>query len=65
MKIYIVRNNEHVLFLCGEPYIWGKEDREWICSRYGSEMFTLEKGDMYRYLLTLVPKVEEPVEIEL
>jgi hypothetical protein len=69
MKIYLVRSREHAVHITDLPYEWHTSTNQWRYNKRYKEgiNFCSSEGDIefYQYLLTLVPKVEEPVEIEL
>lgn len=69
MKVYLVRSREHVVHITDLPYEWHSPTSQWCYNMHHKEgiNFCSSESDIefYQYLLTLVPKVEEPVEIEL
>lgn len=69
MKVYLVRSCRDIVYITSMPYIWSNIRNQWCFDNDCKEdiNFTREDSDreFYEYLLTLVPKIEEPVEIEL
>ena len=69
MKIYLVRGRRDIVYITNMPYKWHGATNQWCFDDDCEEgiNFTREDSDreFYQYLLTLVPKTEEPIEIEL
>jgi len=69
MKVYLVRSRHDIVYITSMPYRWNNIRNQWCFDNDCKEdiHFTREDSDreFYQYLLTLVPKTEEPVEIEL
>ena len=69
MKVYLVRSRHDIVYIASMPYKWHDPWKQWCFDGDCEEdiNFTREYSDQefYQYLLTIVPKVEEPVEIEL
>lgn len=69
MKVYLVRSRHDIVYITSMPYKWNNPSNQWCFDDDCKEdiNFTREDSDreFYEYLLTLVPKTEEPIEIEL
>ena len=70
MKVYAVRCTMNSVHIIDVPFTWHNGTNQWVygkdktkCSVFSP--YTSGYEDLYQYLLTLVPNVEEPVEIEL
>ena len=69
MKVHLVRSRRDIVYITDMPYRWRGPRNQWCFDNDSKEgiNFTREDSDreFHQYLLTLVPKTEEPVEIEL